>query len=138
MGVKSVRPTKRREPFFSDLSPDFETHRGTGDPVVLYDEAAVRAAVRRAVLTDRYEVPYNPQRGGDVRRSLFESVGSEFALNELRQSITQVLRNDEPRIDVQGVEVRAIGTTEVEIRVVYAVRNTGDRNEATLTVKRIR
>jgi phage baseplate assembly protein W len=76
----------------------------TNDVVPLRDIMAVKNAVRNLVLTNFYESPFDPFRGGNVRALLFENANAytQIAINK---EITRVLIEHEPRVNVTSVDV---------------------------------
>jgi phage baseplate assembly protein W len=93
-------------PKYKDVSLTFRANPVTGDVVKLYDTAAVQASVVNLVLTMNYEIPFHPEVGCAVQRSLFDEIGPMTAIN-IRRSILDVLQNFEPRVQVVLVQVTA-------------------------------
>jgi phage baseplate assembly protein W len=84
-----------RDPFISPLSKDV---------VPVTDIMAVKNAVRNLVLTNFYEAPFDPFRGGNVRALLFENANTYTAI-AINKEITRVLIEYEPRVNVISVDV---------------------------------
>ena len=93
--VQTYSDLDLRDPFISPMTKDVMTLR---------DIAAVKNAVRNLVLTNFYEAPFDPFRGGNIRALLFENANSytQIAINK---EITRVLIEHEPRVNVTSVDV---------------------------------
>lgn len=91
---------------FKDLDLNFRAHPVTGDVVRKTGNAAVIAALRNLVLTNRFEKPFRPLYGGDIRALLFENV-SPVVANILEAEISNTIKNYEPRVNVLAVRAQA-------------------------------
>ncbi len=87
---------------YSDLNLNFNKNPATKDVAKLKDVEAVKRAVRNLILTNRFERPFHPEIGSDVRAMLFEPMTPLTALN-LQRKVAEVLTNFEPRINLQQV-----------------------------------
>jgi len=92
------------QPRFRDISLSFRNNPVTGDIVELFDSDAVKASVINLVMTMNFEIPFHPEVGSAVMRSLFDNFGTMTAVN-IRRSILDVLQNFESRVEVLGVDV---------------------------------
>lgn len=109
---------------FSDIDLSFTPHPTTKDLVAKYDDNAIKAAVKNLVLTSHYERPFHSEIGSNVKGLLFE-IASPALAAVLRQEITDVITNFEPRVvllDV-GVEFSA-DENFVKVTIVFKVVNT--------------
>ena len=93
-----------RTSLYSDLDLGFIIHPTTGDVSPVLDILAVQNAVKNLVLSNFYEPPFDPFRGGNLVGLLFEPVDSFTAL-ALKKEITRVLNDHEPRINALNVQV---------------------------------
>jgi phage baseplate assembly protein W len=93
-----------QKPIYSDISLTFRANPVTGDVVKLYDEDSVKASVINLVMTMNYEIPFHPEIGCAVQASLFDNISTMTAIN-IRRSISDVLQNFEPRVQVIDVQV---------------------------------
>ena len=66
---------------FSDLSITFTPHPVTGKPVVKKNAEAVKNALKNLIYTNRFERPYEPAFGSDIRNRLFENFDPVEAVN---------------------------------------------------------
>ena len=91
---------------YSDIPVNFDVHPIKGDLIPITNVDSVKRALRNLLLTDPYERFFNPSVGSGIRASLFENVDreSEFFLKE---RITDVITNYEPRVNLYSVNVNA-------------------------------
>lgn len=101
---------------FKDFSLSFKRHPITNDLLTITNEAAIQNAVINLVRTklgDRY---FQPNLGTNIEANLFELSSAELGF-KLENEINQVLKNYEPRIFVQDIQVN-INDNDLEIDVV--------------------
>jgi len=120
------------------LDLNFDVHPNSKDLITLKGDDAISRSLRNLIQYDHYEKPFNPDFGSNIRRSLFENFGPQTATT-LKNEITQVIQNYEPRVDVQSVSVSA-DADENRYRVVikYLVVNQATTRTAQLFLERLR
>jgi len=84
-----------RDPFVSPYNKDV---------VPALDIDAVKNSVRNLVLTNFYEVPFDPFKGSNLRALLFENADTYTAM-AINKEIKRVLIQHEPRVNVTAVNV---------------------------------
>lgn len=89
---------------YSDLDLNFVIHPVKKDINKLKDDDAIIASVRNLVLTNKFEVPFAPEQGSNVRKLLFENWSPALDAM-LAQLIAEVITNYEPRVVLQKIEV---------------------------------
>jgi phage baseplate assembly protein W len=91
---------------FSDLDFNFTRHPHTNDVLRTYDLTAIKAAVKHLVLTNFYGRPFHPEIGSHIGGLLFENQSAilDYAIAE---SIKEVIKNWEPRVEAGSLEVFA-------------------------------
>jgi phage baseplate assembly protein W len=97
-----VTPKESRQ--FRDISLSFSKNPVTGDINILKNDNAIKNAVKNIILTKPGEKLYEPYFGSKVTDLLFETVDF-LVLDQMRDEIFRVLRQYEPRIDVEDVEL---------------------------------
>lgn len=123
---------------FTDLDALFEANPNSGDVSVRTNERAVKFAVRSLVMTSNYERLFHSEIGTPVKRLLFDNMDDMFVLT-MTESITQVLNNYEPRIDVLNVDVVPVpDNNRVYITVVFRIKNTEKPLDVGITLERVR
>jgi phage baseplate assembly protein W len=98
-----IAPPSRSE-IYADLDLRMIINPLSKDLVILKDIDAVRQSVLRLVLTNYYEIPFEPFKGANISALLFEQA-DEFTAYKIRQNILRVLREYEPRINEISVKV---------------------------------
>jgi phage baseplate assembly protein W len=95
---------KAQPAVYVDFDLNFARHPIKRDINVLTNEAAIVASVRNLVLTSKFETPFEPEFGSNVRKVLFENWSP--ALDALlAQLIAEVIQQYEPRVDLQQIDV---------------------------------
>ena len=94
-------PSSLTKTSYKDFDLSFRKHPVTGKLLMKKGDDAVKQAVKNLVLTNKYERPFSPEFGGDVRSKLFENI-SPFMQSDMELRINNTLKNFEPRIKVMG------------------------------------
>lgn len=114
-------PLEVRE--FKDLDLNFRPHPVTKDVVKKTGNAAVVAALRNLILTNKFEKPFRPLYGSGIRALLFENV-SPIVANILESEISTIVQNYEPRVTVQAVRVLAnIEDNGYNVTIRFSINN---------------
>ena len=106
---------------FKDISLSFKKHPVTNDVTVLRNEDAIKKSVINLTRTRINERFFNDLLGTSVADNLFENMdsGLETALEE---EISTLLKNYEPRIDLNSVYVTANqDSNEMSVQVDYNI-----------------
>ena len=136
--TQTVTANTARPIVYSDFFTDFSRHINTGQLNKKTNEDAVKQSVRNLLLTDRYERPFQPTIGGNLRALLFEPF-SPTTQSKAREIITAVFDNHEPRaelldiVTVPNVDGNAIGIT-----ISFRIINSTDITNLQLTLERTR
>jgi phage baseplate assembly protein W len=80
-----------------DFDLTFRAHPSTGKLLVKKGDDAVKQGLKNLLLTNRYERPFRPEYGGDVRKRLFDNFDTVFA-TDYENQITTAIKNYEPRV----------------------------------------
>lgn len=107
---------------YSDFSLNFSRHPITGDVSMVTEERSIAQSLKNILLTDTYEVPFNPNLAGNIRALLFK-LSDPFVAEDVRTQVVQAIENYEPRIDLIKLDVRdsADGLTLI-INITYRAR----------------
>ena len=94
----------RSNNLYTDLNLNFAKNPATKDVTRLKDVEAVKRSVRNLILTNRFERPFHPEIGANVRALLFENMTpvTEILLSE---RITDTIKVYEPRAIINDVVV---------------------------------
>lgn len=104
--IKDRDKARARTRKYSDFDLDFIPHPVTKDVSIKTNEEAVKRAVRNLILTNKFERPFQPELGGNVRALLFENV-DVFTATALEGRIRNQLEIYEPRVETLNVRVFA-------------------------------
>jgi len=101
--MATAQITATRE--YRDLDLNFTIHPIKKDINKHTAEMAVVNSIKNLVLTQHYEVPFQPEIGSNIQKLLFEPLDSVTA-SLLDREIRQVVKNFEPRASVDIVKVK--------------------------------
>ena len=99
-----LMPLERISRGFKDLSLSFKANPLSKDLNTIQNEVAISRAIRNLVLTYRQERFFNPQLGTGVSKLLFENM-TPVVSELIRDEITRVINNYEPRVELSNVIV---------------------------------
>ena len=106
---------------FKDISLSFKKHPVTKDVTVLRNEDAIKKSVINLTRTRINERFFNDLLGTSIADSLFENMGSGLE-TALEEEISTLLKNYEPRIELNSVYVIADqDSNELRIQVDYDI-----------------
>jgi phage baseplate assembly protein W len=105
---------------YRDFDLSFRCHPVTGKLIIKKEDEAVKQSVKNLVLTNKYERPFRPEFGGDVRSRLFD-LYTGFTQMDYQDLISTAIKNYEPRV--------LLGDNSVE------VKNYTDQNALGITIK---
>lgn len=100
---KSTLVVSRKRDYV-DLDLSF-TAKESGELYKKFDAAAVKQAVKTLISTNRFEKPFQPNFGADIRGMLFELVNDPYVALEIKEKIKEVVRIYEPRIEIIEIDV---------------------------------
>ena len=107
---------------YRDFSLNFYPNPATGDVSVVSDERAIAQSMRNIIMTDRYEVPFQPKLGGNIRAMLFE-LATPFVLDSAKQDIKIAIENYEPRVTIIEVSVKSNQKEDgININIIYRAK----------------
>lgn len=107
-----------------DLDIIFVTNSTNTDLVVKKGENSVKQSLKSLLLTDFYEKLFRPNIGSNIKQLLFEPV--DFISERiLEDSITNVIDNYEPRVNLISVSVTARQDEDgYDVVITYSLKNT--------------
>ena len=131
---KSVRSNKA----YSYLNLNFNKNPATKDVAKLKDVEAVKRAVRNLILTNRFERPFHPEIGSDIRSLLFENMTPVVEVL-LKDRIKETIDVYEPRADVTDIIVSGdTDRNEYRVQIEFRVLNIPDPIIVTEFLQRLR
>ena len=108
-------PVQAQRDLFGDMFTSFSVHPELHDLVIRRNEDSVKQAIVNLILTNKYERPFNPNFGCNLRKYLFEPMNS-FTASSIENEIKMSIENYEPRVRL--IDVVA---TPFEKQNAYAV-----------------
>jgi len=133
----SINPISK-EVSFSDLSIALTPHPVTGKLTTKKNAEAVVGAIKNLILTNRFERPYDPLFGSDVRNRLFENFDAIEQVN-IERDIVTAIQNFEPRVSINDVTVIAEpNSNRVKVGLSFFIVNDARPIEVGLEIERTR
>ena len=130
----SVRSNKA----YSDLNLNFNKNPATKDVAKLKHVEAVKRAVRNLILTNRFERPFHPEIGSDIRSLLFENMTPVVEVL-LKDRIRETIEVYEPRADITDIVVTGdMDKNQYGVRIEFRVLNVPDPIVVTEFLQRLR
>lgn len=123
---------------FSDLDLNFTKNPVTKDVSRRYDEDAVKNSLKNLILTNNYERPFHSEIGSPIRKLLFEPASPMLGAM-LKQSIGDVIRNFEPRVQIIDIIcIVAQDEYTIDVSIEFTILNTTAPITLDLTLQRTR
>lgn len=123
---------------YRDLDLSFRAHPKTGHLLVKKNNESVKQGVKNLVLTNKFERPYRPQFGCDIRKRLFDLITGTTAV-DIESDVTVAFENFIERAVL--LKVNAIANPDlnsVRVNIVFRPINTTEPVETTLILERVR
>lgn len=124
---------------FSDLDASFKRNIFTSDIYAKKDLDAVKASIMNIILTGKFEKPFQPRFGANIKAFLFENIDDNIA-DSMRDVIIDMINLYEPRATVLDVLFYASDNNDNAIRLTiqFSMKSTGTVAEVTTLLERIR
>ena len=97
--VRLKRPIAGTQIIFRDFDLGFRRHPKTGKLVIKKNHESVQQALKYLVLSNKYERPFSPEYGTDLRNSLFENF-DPFSAQRFTNDIESSIKAFEPRVSI--------------------------------------
>lgn len=123
---------------YSDFLISFFKNPQTGNVGKVTNEQSIKQSLRTLVLTNLGERFYNPLIGSRIKTALFDPVNSITA-DVIRNSITECIRNNEPRVNLINVEISDDpDNNRYSVNIIFNLINIPDVLQLNLLLKRAR
>jgi len=124
--------------FYKDFDILFDVHPVTRKLNTLTNSDAIKRALKNIILTDKFERPYNPEFGSDVRQRLFETHDGTVA-DDIATDVELAIKNFEPRAVLLDVRVEErLEQNGVIITIVFRAENKTTPETVNFFVERVR
>lgn len=134
--ITSEKKIDKKE-LYSDFMVDFNSHPETGALMRNTNENAVKRSIRNLILTNRGEAPYQPNKGSNINKILFENF-SDVTTDLLRTYIEETLEL-EPRCDLIDIIINPDESKhQYTVSIIFQLINNNNPTVLNLTLQRIR
>ena len=117
-------PHAAQSALYSDIFTGFDVHPELHDIVIKRNENAVKTAIHNLILTNKYERPFQPNFGGNIRNYLFEPI-SPVTQQGIQDEITSIINNYEPRAKlISVIATPYVDENAYTITITFYVINT--------------
>jgi len=124
-----------RDMIYKDIDLSFNK-RTTGDIYKKTEAAAVKQAIKTLISTNRFDKPFNPDFGADIRSMLFE-LANENSGTEIITRIKNAIQKYEPRAAAQEISVKVSNYNSIDVSIIFQILNTDQIITYETTVSRL-
>ena len=126
-----------RSRIFRDIDLSFDV-KPNGELYTKKDAAAVKQALKNIILTNRFEKPFKPHYGADIRSLLFELADPDID-EEIKEKIKNTVARYEPRAEILDIDVNAQpDANSIGVTITFRVVNSGEEISFSAFVSRLR
>jgi phage baseplate assembly protein W len=123
---------------FKDLNLLFSKHPITKDVAKHMDNRAIIESIKNLIFTKNFERPMHPELGCNVMAMLFENIDPITGI-KIKRSIEDVLRNFEPRIRVEHIQIDMDPDKNAyKAAIVFSIQNRPEPIVLPLILERLR
>lgn len=125
-----------RDMVYKDIDLAFNK-RTTGDIFKKTEAAAVKQAIKTLISTNRFDKPFDPDFGADIRSMLFE-LADDNSAGEVINRIKNTVSKYEPRASVREIQVKISDVyNAIDVKIMFQVVNTDQIISYETTVSRL-
>jgi phage baseplate assembly protein W len=131
--------TTAKTRLYSDIDLSFEPNvSSNGDIYKKKDAAAVKQSIKNLILTNRFEKPFRPNFGGNLRGMLFE-LSAETTADEIEDTIIRNIEQYEPRAVIKRLFVDVNpDSNSMLVDIEFLVVNTQETVSFQTSISRLR
>mgnify|MGYP003132480177 FL=1 len=131
-------PAATKTVLYKDFDLSFRAHPKTGNLLMKKNNDSVKQGVKNLVLTNKYERPYRPQFGCNIRSRLFDLIEATTE-SEIETDIEFAFESFMPRAILLGVSALANPDgNSIRVNIIYRPVNATEPVETTLILERVR
>lgn len=137
--AETLTGASRRTEFYSDFVTSFAKTPVGNQLARVINDNAINQSLKNLIKTNVGERLFQPYIGSSIYRSLFENSTPE-SLNDIEFYVDNTIRNNEPRVNLLGVEAKnsTIDENEIIITIVYNTINNPEEITLDFILKRVR
>jgi hypothetical protein len=131
--------TTARTSEYSDIDFMFSANPNIENDIAIKREsAAIRQSVLNILRTNHGEKPFRPYFGANLTAYLFENI-DQITAQSMSASIRNAITNDEPRVNILNIEIRANpDTNAINITVTVQLISTLESIDIQTNLERLR
>jgi phage baseplate assembly protein W len=133
----TTNKSKRSNRIYSDLNLSFTKNPATKDVSKYFDVQAIKRAVKNIILTNKYEKPFNPSFGCNLRGFLFENI-SDPMMVIIKDRVAKAITDYEPRVSVENISVTNDDKNGLNIVVSLLIIGSTDPVTVSTFLQRVR
>jgi phage baseplate assembly protein W len=133
----TTNKSPRSNRIYSDLNLSFTKNPATKDVSRYFDIQAIKRAVKNIILTNKFEKPFNPDFGCNLRGFLFENISDPMMII-IKDRIAKAITDYEPRVSVQNITLSYDGKNGLNISVSVLVVGSTEPVTVTTFLQRVR
>jgi len=126
---------------YSDLDFSFTRNPVTGDVSKKLDVNAVKQSLRTLILSNYYERPFAPNKGGNLIGYLFRNLDVVNA-QAIKKQLTNLIETYDKRVRIKDIKVPLIGSVvdrnTLNITIFFYVLGVDKETELTINLERLR
>jgi len=123
---------------YKDFDITFNKHPVTRKISVLTNNQAVKRALKNLILTNKFERPYSPFYGSDIKRRLFEQMDGTVA-DDIANDIEFAVSNYERRVKLIDVRVKEVRDSNgIEVSITFRCLNQTELDTVSFFLERVR
>ena len=127
-----------KQQVYSDFLTNLNKHPVSGDVVRYVNEQAVIRSIKNLLNTDKGERFYQPNIGSNIRKLLFEQMGSGVE-SELISAIKETINTHEPRAKVLDLQIKGdYNNNKYVITIIILIINKQDPVTFNVSLTRVR
>ena len=130
--------SKRSNRIYKDLNMSFTKNPATKDVARLFDIQAIKRSVKNIILTNKYERPFNPDFGCNLRGFLFENL-TEPMVVIIKDRVAMAIEKYEPRVSVEDVILKnSSDPNGINIQVSFLINGVENPITVSTFLQRVR
>ena len=112
-------------------------HHNSKDLTLKQDVESVKRSLRNIMLTNKYERPFKPNFGANLRGLLFE-LADDITKYEMRNQIIEAIQDYEPRVKIDEIYLNQDRANRMYVNIHFGVRGVREPQEIEVILQRVR